>query len=83
MPHVLHSVPWDFDLVEEDDGRLMLTVVCGTIGIFEVVIELNEDERTSLLEKGRDFVIDLKNLILEDPASFSDRNLNRSWEAEE
>ncbi|MFM8531941.1 MAG: hypothetical protein ACKOD2_20135 [Ilumatobacteraceae bacterium] len=64
MPRVLHSEPWDFDLVEEDDGRLMLTVVCGTIGIFEVVIELNEDERTSFLEKGRDFVIDLKNLIL-------------------
>lgn len=83
MPRVLHSEPWDFDLVEEDDGRLMLTVVCGTIGIFEVVIELNEDERTSFLEKGRDFVIDLKNLILEDPMSFSDRSMNRSWEAEE
>lgn len=83
MPRVLHSEPWDFDLVEEDDGRLMLTVVCGTIGIFEVVIELNEDERTSFLEKGRDFVIDLKNLILEDPMSFSERSMNRSWEAEE
>ena len=47
-----------------------------------MVIELNEDERTSFHEKGRDFVIDLKNLILEDPMSFSDRSMNRSWEAE-
>lgn len=76
MPRSLISEPWDFDLVEHDDGRLILTVVCGTVGIFEVVIELSDAETARFHEVGRASVIELRNRIVGDPMAFGDRNLN-------
>lgn len=35
---------WEY-IVWEHEGRLFLDVLCGTVGIFDVVIELNEEER--------------------------------------
>lgn len=82
MTRSLFSEPWDFDLVEEDDGRLILTVVCSTVRTFEVVIELNDAETARFHEVGRESVIELKNRIVDDPAGFSDRNLNRTREVD-
>lgn len=78
MTRSLFSEPWDFDLVEEDDGRLFLTVVCGTAGIFEVAIELNDAEMATFHEFGRESVIELRNRIVNDPTAFGDRNLNKN-----
>ena len=50
---------WDY-IVWEHDGRLFLDVLCGTVGLFDVVIELNEEERVLWETEG---VTGLKPLI--------------------
>lgn len=53
---VLASSPWDFDLIEQPDGRLTLAVLCGTVGLYEVSHELSADERVAWERDGLSYV---------------------------
>ena len=39
----LHDEPWSWTLEQVDEG-LLLTVVCGTVGIYETAVLLEPDE---------------------------------------
>ena len=53
---VLVSEPWSHDLIEEDNGRLVLIVVCGSVGLYELALELDDDERHEWQLSGANFV---------------------------
>lgn len=39
----LHQEPWSWTLEQIDEG-LLLTVLCGTVGLYEVAVVLEPDE---------------------------------------
>lgn len=75
MAVTLASAPWAFDLVLTDDGRYLLTVVCGTVGLYEIVIELEADEVAAWNRDGEQFLQVLVNDISATPSQFLPRHL--------
>lgn len=70
MSQCLASEPWSFDLVEDDGGSLVLTVVCGTVGIYEVAFPLDPDEREGWHASGIAFIRDLAARVVANPAPY-------------
>ena len=62
---------WDYMLFEHE-GRLLLDVVCGTVGIFTVAIELDEAERAQW-EAGE--LGKLVKAVRNDPSRFGGRRV--------
>ena len=71
MAVTLASAPWAFDLVLTDDGRYLLTVVCGTVGLYE----LEADEVAAWNRDGEQFLQVLVNDISATPSQFLPRHL--------
>lgn len=71
------SRPWDFELLEEDDGRLVLVVLCGSAGQFEVALELDASERQAFELQGEPFILALKQRVFDRPVDFQGRDLRR------
>jgi hypothetical protein len=67
--------PWDYELLEQDDGRLVLVVACGTVGVFEVAIVLDDAERRAFEAEGKPFIQGLKQRIVARPGDFQARNV--------
>ena len=69
---LLAQSPWDYDLYQEGD-RILLTVVCGTVGIFEITVELTPAERALWEANGADGLSSLVQAIRDNPAAFQAR----------
>lgn len=70
---VLADSPWDFTLYREDGDVLVLSVVCGTVGVFELDFELGPAERARWQAEGVDALVPLAEAIRNDPHSWSPR----------
>lgn len=71
--NVLLSEPWSFDLIEHDDGTLRLVVVCGTIGLYEVVMTLDHLEREEWSRRGEAFIRELAGEIVDPCGRYAPR----------
>ena len=49
----------EYDLFEESDGTLVISLVCGTIGLYQARVRLNDEETRRYEEEGQDFLDDL------------------------
>jgi hypothetical protein len=54
---------WNYSLYEDKKGEIILSVLCGTVGLFEREIVLSEDEVTSFNAIGEKFLDELANDI--------------------
>lgn len=75
MASTLTSSPWAYDLVRVDDGRLILTVVCGTVGLYELSLELDVDEVAAWDREGVPYIRDFAAVIAAHPSRFWPRHL--------
>ncbi len=66
--------PWDYTFSEKK-GSYYLSVWSGSVGIFEIHIELNSDEITQYQNEGLDYIEKLAKEIQYSPSSYSERNL--------
>ena len=57
----------------EDGSRLIIEVLCGGIGMFEVKVVLDKDECDKYAEKGEIFLNTLASDIARDHKRYSDR----------
>ena len=57
----------DYTLYKDDDGRLVLTVLCGSAGSYEVDYVLNSGERYSYESNGTGFLDHLAQRVRENP----------------
>lgn len=62
-----------YDL-EPASGQLVLHVLCGGVGLYEVVVVLNEDERREFERRGEAFLDTLAKDVQRDPRQYSDRS---------
>lgn len=72
--NALINKSWQYTLYEEGE-KLLLSVVCGTVGVFTVNIELSETEKQAYLEKGERYIDELASEITYNPESFMPRNI--------
>jgi|JI9StandDraft_2_1071091.scaffolds.fasta_scaffold68060_2 hypothetical protein len=65
---------WSWIFFEDEDEKY-LEVVCGTVGLYTVIIKLNETEIEQYFSKGILFIEGLTKSIQSKPDSFKDRFL--------
>lgn len=68
---------WSYTLFETDN-RFILKVLCGTIGLYEIMIELNNLEIKLYEEKGKSFIEELALKIQTNPSSYKKRFITLS-----
>lgn len=64
-------------LTEEPDGRYVLSVLCGTIGMFGVDIVLNEEGVAFWRDFGDYGAHTLALRVMKDPSAYADRAIQR------
>ena len=68
---------WDYTFSKKDDGQLLLSVVCGSVGLFEVDIVLNQEETDQYNELGEVYIDELAKQIRHNPNDWSSRKINQ------
>ena len=76
---VLVSEPWSYDLLEEEDGHLVLIVVCGSVGLYELALRLDDDERREWQSSGVNFVRSLARRVSDGDEALVGRCTSWRW----
>lgn len=71
---VIAQSAWDYTLFA-DEGRLLLEVVCGSVAIYTLAVELTQEERAEWEARGMDGLAGLVQTIRGDPARFMPRRV--------
>jgi hypothetical protein len=66
--------PWSYALYQ-DGEQLLLSVLCGTIGLYERNVVLDPDELASYREQGQPFIAELAQRIRSTPSQYQDRHV--------
>lgn len=73
MKEIVSQEAWRYTL-EHDSGRYYLSVLCGSVGLYEVKIELTRDEIIKYRQSNKLFLDELIDSIQNNPNSFKIRN---------
>jgi hypothetical protein len=73
MKPVHSSREHEYDLFEELDGSLVLSVLCGTIGLYEARVRLTGEELSRFRTEGVVFLDDLASRIRKEEPGFRER----------
>ncbi|MDA3818796.1 MAG: hypothetical protein PF486_15550 [Prolixibacteraceae bacterium] len=74
MKEILRS-QWNYMLCEKDE-KLVFSVICGSVAIFEINIFLNEDELKKYNERGEEFLNELAEHVRNNLKSYNDRYID-------
>ena len=66
--------PWDYRFFERNKNHYLF-VMCGSVAVFEINIELNENEKLMYEKLGVEYISELAKNIQFSPSSFSYRSL--------
>lgn len=69
----LATSPWDYDLVETDDGRLVVVVLTGGSAAYEIATELRPEEAAAWRERGVEGILPVIEGMRLTPSRFRDR----------
>ncbi len=61
---------WDWMLIREPDGSLLLSVVCGSVGIYEVDVVLDTEQTAAFAANGAPVLQRLAEAVRKDPAHY-------------
>lgn len=70
--------PWDYRFFERNN-KFYLYVMCGSVAVFEINIELNDDEKSLYEKVGVDYIDELAKKIQFAPSTYSARNLPENY----
>ena len=66
---------WNYTLYK-DGGKLILSVLCGTVAMFDLNVPLNEEEKEDFYLKGEVFLDDLAEKIRFSPPAYQERSID-------
>ena len=69
---ILEQEKWSWSLYKQDD-ELILSVVCGSVGIYEQAMALNKQEIMAYKSGGSSYLSELANRVRSAPDSFVNR----------
>lgn len=73
MRELLRNERLMYSLSETDRGELILSVICGGIGMYEARLILDPEERQSFKAEGESFLDNLASSIAKHPDRYQDR----------
>ncbi len=59
----------------KDKNRLLLTVICGTVAVFDLTMELNKEEHILFDAQGEAFIVALASKVCYAPTDFLERRI--------
>lgn len=65
---------WSYILYQTDDDNLILSVVCGTVGLYDVNIQLNDEEKDKFEKDGTEFIDELALDVSSNPPKYRNRH---------
>lgn len=65
---------WDYTFIENND-KYYLLVMCGSVAVFEINIELNNEEVLHYKKNGIKYIDELAKKIQFSPSNYAERNL--------
>jgi hypothetical protein len=75
---ILEKVNWGYILFETEEG-IFLSVVCGTVGLFETVIRLTDEEVQSY-NSIPDFIKNLADKVCSNPHVYKSRHITKKFD---
>lgn len=66
---------WSYTLYESDEGYA-LSVICGTVALYTIQVQLNEEEVDAFKVNGVDYIDSLVKTIQSEPDKFKDRGMS-------
>lgn len=66
---------WEYILYQTDDNNLILSVVCGTVGLYDVNIQLNDEEKDKFEKDGTEFMDELALDVSSNPPKYRNRHI--------
>jgi hypothetical protein len=76
MKELLANEKYMYILEEDDCGALLLTVTCGGVGMYDIKIQLNSEERENYLSQGEVYLNNLACQIGKNTFAFQERAMN-------
>jgi hypothetical protein len=70
--NIIEKKSWNFTLTELKDGYLF-SVVCGSVGIYEIEFILNQVEKDKYLKFGIDYLEELAEYVRKEPNKYLER----------
>ncbi len=66
---------WNYSFFEKDTGYI-LSVICGSVGLYEVNIQLNEEELEQYRIQGAAYIEELAKAIQYKPSLYTERHIS-------
>lgn len=70
---IIEDSNWDYQLTEDESGKLFFEVICGTVAIYTITFELNQQEIEAWQKKGSDALRSLSYLVRDYPEDYLKR----------
>ena len=64
---------WEYTLYQDNEDNLILVVLCGSVALYEVSIQLNEDEKLKFEESRTEFLEELAEDIRTNTSKYEHR----------
>lgn len=62
---------WNYVLYETDDKKYLLSVVCGTHGLYDVNVKLTSEQSSEYSKRGKEFIQELAAEIRWSPSKYT------------
>lgn len=66
---------WSYILYQTDDNNLIFSVVCGTVGLYQRNIQLNEQEKSEFEKQGQNYLDVLAEEVRQSADKYKSRHI--------
>lgn len=66
---------WEYTLYQGKDNNLIFSVLCGSVGLYDTNIQLNEEEKVEFEKKGQSFLDILAEDIRQNESKYNARHI--------
>ncbi len=66
---------WEYTLYQSDDNKLLLSVLCGTVALYDLVIQLNEEEKAKFEKDETEYLNNLAEDIRTNTSKYENRQV--------
>ena len=79
MPMIILKKEWSYTLEKTKPQSYVLTVICGSVGIYEIKIGLNNDEIQKFADHGEPYILNPVRKIQESPSKYTHRQIDDAF----
>lgn len=66
---------WEYTLYQDEHNNLIFSVLCGSVGLYDTNIQLNEEEKAEFEKRGQSFLDILAEDIRQNESKYNPRHI--------